>query len=100
MAVDDCQVHVAVIVVVEKMRTPADERLGEQREMRARGPIFKWGFAAADKQRVELVVEVRNNKGRMAVAENIGRVNTHSGLGNAVFIEGNFSFIAAIDKSP
>ena len=48
---------------------------------------------------MELVVEVGNDEPGMAIAKNVCGIHAHSGFGYAVFIEGDFGFVATVDKS-
>ena len=87
MAVRDKQIDPAVVVVIEKLRAPADVRQTHRRDLRGVRKIGERVFAVVMIKRVVFVGEVGDEDVELAVVIVVAGGHAHAALLAAVFID-------------
>ena len=100
MAVHNQQVHDAVIVVIQEMRSPAHVLHGQIPEARGDRPVFERETSRIHKERMVFGVESRHHEVGPAASINIRGIDAHSRLCHTVRVVGDLGVHGEILEGP
>src|SRR5688572_7492437 len=89
MTIGNKQIHPAVVVVVEKLRPPANVWQARGRDLRSIRKIRKRILAVVMIERVVLVCEVRNEQVEFSIVIVVANGHAHTTLFAAILVDGS-----------